>query len=265
MNLLDRELINRRAKLEKIIHSANQILQRNLPGNLEVTISHGKYSYSLGKTTDGKHKRQYIKKSDVKIAKMIAQRDYAEKMISSAQKELNSIISLQQKRELPLVENLFAGLHPGRRILVSPYEISDEEYAKKWLNAESEYTNSYPIHTDIITERGEQVRSKSEKIIADKLFYMNIPYRYEFGLMLGGELRFPDFTVLNPHTRNVFIWEHLGRIDKPDYLEKNMSKIRLYEQHGFVPNVNLILTFETSDSPLSVKAVNRIIDSFFCM
>ena len=50
------------------------------------------------------------------------------------------------------------------------------------------------------TMRGEAVRSKSEVIIADHLANRGLVYRYEAPLTLGGETRFPDFTVEDSDT-----------------------------------------------------------------
>ncbi|MEE3440399.1 MAG: hypothetical protein VZR07_10670, partial [Ruminococcus sp.] len=50
------------------------------------------------------------------------------------------------------------------------------------------------------TQRGEIVRSKSEVIIADALYYANIPYHYEKPIKVGDRVIYPDFTVLNVKT-----------------------------------------------------------------
>ena len=53
------------------------------------------------------------------------------------------------------------------------------------------------------TERGDLVRSKSELVIADKLFSRGIDYVYEQPLDLGGgRVRYPDFTITD-HARGV--------------------------------------------------------------
>ena len=53
------------------------------------------------------------------------------------------------------------------------------------------------------TERGDLVRSKSELVIADKLFARGIDYGYEQPLELeGGRIRYPDFTITD-HARGV--------------------------------------------------------------
>ena len=52
---------------------------------------------------------------------------------------------------------------------------------------------------EILTEKGESVKSKSEKIIADKLNMMNIPYCYEVPLYLKG------YGYVKPDTRRVLL------------------------------------------------------------
>ena len=67
----------------------------------------------------------------------------------------------------------------------------------------------------IYTERGERVRSKSEKILADYFYSHNIPYKYEHPLYLTGfGIVYPDFTVLSQRTRHEMYWEHNGRMEQ---------------------------------------------------
>ena len=68
------------------------------------------------------------------------------------------------------------------------------------------------------TESGDLVRSKSEVIIADKLFARGVDYAYEQPLTLpNGSTRYPDFTIADPARGVTFYWEHLGLLDDPAY------------------------------------------------
>lgn len=50
---------------------------------------------------------------------------------------------------------------------------------------------------EIYTQKGERVRSKSEKTLADYFYYHGIPYKYECPLLLKGfGIIYPDFTFL---------------------------------------------------------------------
>ena len=57
-----------------------------------------------------------------------------------------------------------------RRELICAPVISDDEYIKMWEAVEYERKAFAEDGAEIITERGERVRAKSEKIIADKLY-----------------------------------------------------------------------------------------------
>lgn len=81
------------------------------------------------------------------------------------------------------------------------------------------------------TLRGEYVRSRAEALIADRLFYMNIPYRYEMALNINGITIHPDFTIINPLNGQYVYVEFLG-LDTPEYNESWQRKYNLYKSAG---------------------------------
>ena len=83
------------------------------------------------------------------------------------------------------------------------------------------------------TERGDLVRSKSELVIADKLYGRGVEYVYEQPLVLpNGHTRYPDFTIAD-HARGVtFYWEHLGMLDDPGYRARWEKKREEYLELG---------------------------------
>lgn len=85
------------------------------------------------------------------------------------------------------------------------------------------------------TDRDELVRSKSEWIIADKLNAAGIRYIYEYRMNLGGTERWPDFVINDDHRGLTWYWEHLGRMDKPDYRARWEIKRKAYAAQGIVP------------------------------
>ena len=108
------------------------------------------------------------------------------------------------------------------------------------------------------------MKSKSEKIIADKLFLMNVPYVYEVPLKLKGYgyVR-PDFKVLNLKERKVFYWEHFGMMDKSEYVKNASDKISLYMKYGIYPNDKLLVSYETQKQPLSTEQIQRLLQFHF--
>ena len=111
----------------------------------------------------------------------------------------------------------------------------------------------------IYTEKGERVRSKSEKILADYLYRHGIPYKYERPLYLEGfGIVYPDFTILARKTGEEIYWEHNGKMDDPVYARSAVKKIETYEKNNIFPGEKLILTYETDRTVLHTKTIERL-------
>ncbi len=111
------------------------------------------------------------------------------------------------------------------------------------------------------------MRSKSEQILADRLYLSGIPYHYEVNRInydVYGDAYTvqPDFKILNKRTRQVFIWEHLGRLGDNDYCSDSLPKINDYIRDNLIPGKNLILSLESLNCPLDVQVVNTLIKNF---
>lgn len=213
-------------------------------------------------------RRKYI--NDMRLVCRIVGNDYATIVAQKGKRELKQIEALIKTYENVVVDDIYKNMHPGRQALVAPIILDDDRYAELWLsNAEKQRQcnlvksqNTFPNQFPILTENQETVRSKSEKIIADKLKLSNVPYLYEQALRLGNTTKYPDFTVLNKRTRKVFYWEHMGLIDQEEYSGKALSKLAIYSQNGIWPGKNLIVTYETKEYPLDVKHIERIIAEY---
>ena len=83
---------------------------------------------------------------------------------------------------------------------------------------------------------------------------------YERGLFLPVTEKwiYPDFTILNPETREEIYWEHFGMLDEPEYANKAILKLNEYELNGIHLGHQLIATFETSSQPLDISLVESI-------
>ena len=77
----------------------------------------------------------------------------------------------------------------GKRKLVKPHFISDEEYIKTWKAQKYEGLPFKENSPEYYTKRGLRVRSKSEILIADMLDEMSIPFFYEKPLQLKRRIR----------------------------------------------------------------------------
>ena len=95
------------------------------------------------------------------------------------------------------------------------------------------------------------------------LYKNKIPFRYECALQLGKMIIYPDFTIRHPNTGEVYYWEHFGKMDDREYSHKVFAKLNSYNTYGIVPSLQLIMTFETKDNPLSSETVENIIEQYF--
>ncbi len=113
----------------------------------------------------------------------------------------------------------------------------------------------YAEHLVHRTVRGELVRSKSELVIANYLHAAGLNYQYERpleGTAAPGRLR-PDFSFVDD-AGDVFVWEHLGMLDRPDYRRSWDWKKAWYEANGFHEGTNLFTTTEAEGLDATVIA-----------
>ena len=144
--------------------------------------------------------------------------------------------------------------------LIHPIEPTWEDQLAEWMKEDYKKKEFQENSTVIITERGERVRSKSEKILADYFYQKNIPYKYEAPLYLvGAGIIYPDFTFLSSKTRQEIYWEHEGMMDDEIYARNVIRKIHTYEKNGIYPGERLILTFETKAVALDTQIVKELV------
>ncbi|MCR5641314.1 MAG: hypothetical protein K6G04_08190 [Lachnospiraceae bacterium] len=204
----------------------------------------------------GSPKSTYLHREEDHIAKALAQRDYQNTLQQRIQRELGQLRQFLNTYDHKRVDGIMDHYSPMRRALVDPLVMSDDAYATWWETEPYEAECGWEEEKKLKTKKGDLTRSKSELMIANFYYDHNIPYRYECELRLkNGKRRYPDFTVLNRNTREVFYHEHLGLIDQTSYLEKNLIKLEEYQSNGIFLGKNLILTYETKDHPFNLYEV----------
>ena len=95
------------------------------------------------------------------------------------------------------------------------------------------------------------------------MFHYNIIYLYEAPLKLKNKTIYPDFKLLDLKRRRTVYWEHFGMMDRPEYAEAAVRKIMEYEAEGLLLGNQLIITMETTEKPLNIEDVERILKQFF--
>ncbi len=264
MNAIISSLREEEQKMRKIQGNVEKRLQNAPKGLLRISKKYKgiEYYYKNADGCDGNGK--YIRKSEIELAKQLAQRDYdmqVNKAITARKKAIERLVEVYEKTDLG---EIFRKTNRYRKELISPVVLSDEEYVSHWEAVEYQRMGFDENAPEFITEKGERVRSKSEKIIADKLYSLGISYRYEYPLVLNGNItRRPDFMILKMPERKEVYLEHLGMLDKPDYLEDAVYKWNLYEKNGLYLGENLFFTHETSKYPLNTRVLDEMLRKLF--
>lgn len=206
----------------------------------------------------------YIPQRERRKAQQLAERTYLQRKVHELEAEIAAIDAYcriwQKKPQKTSADYL---KKQGCRELLEPIFTEKEKAFAAWEAEEYPGNPSHPEHLNVETKWGEMVRSKSEREIFTMLRDKGIPCCYERPLKLKDGILFPDFTILHPETGEMYIWEHLGRMDQADYREKAIRRLRRYMENGWYPGINLILTAETDADPLSTRQIAVFIEMYF--
>lgn len=261
---IDKTLDDLKARLsfiERVIKEADEKLAGMPDGNLRIQRQGNSVTYYCARQSKGDRNGFII--TDPAVINLLAGKSYYLKVKRSAEKEKRLITRMLNAYPRSKPEEIYKDLTEDRKNLIKPLALSDEEYAKRWLDqpyVRKGFEEGDPFFTSI---KGERVRSKAEVMIADRLYANNVPYKYECPLMVGNRLFHPDFTVLKVRTREVFYWEHCGAMDKQNYSDYAVNRFNKYSRNGIVIGKNLIATFETGNCPLDSETVDQLINTHF--
>lgn len=257
-----REEANKRSELiAEAIAEIEKRLKDFPDGSINIKKHKGHWCFY---TYDNESGEKYLCHSDERLIEELVQKGYLKKVLQAFKKE-QSVLN-RTVRAYPAIvgEEVFEQLSEARKKFAKPIVTGDGEYVRKWL--EKPYKPK-PIANDVpvyLTMKGERVRSKSEMIIADRLYLNGIPYKYECPLMVGnGEIIHPDFSILKMSTRKVVYHEHCGRMDDPGYVDDMVSRVNKYNQAGITQGDSLFFSFETSSTPLDVRVIDELINKYF--
>lgn len=243
----------RKAQLEKEIEKLHKEIERYPKGTLVISSSKSKPQWFVQrKDKDGSFNRSYIRRNNLVQAKKLARKTYSRAVLLDKQNELHCIERYLKSCKETDFRRFLQISSPYRELLVDI----------DWEREPYEKNTKYPEQLTVPTKKGEMVRSKSEGLIADEMLSEGIAYRYECKLILDGVELFPDFTIKSRRNQRLIIWEHFGRIDDPKYVAKTARKLRLYLDNGYIPGVNLIMTFEDKKHPLAYETVREAIERY---
>ena len=254
-------------RLEKALQEMESALEQAPKGYLKIRKKKGHdfYYHRYKDEDNNKSLEQYIEKRNEGLIKKLAQKSYYTKMKPFLQKELTTLQFYRDNYNPEKADEMFDSLPPERKNLIVPVRMTPGERIRRWNCEQYEPCKKHPENLIFETEKGEMVRSKSEVIIANLLNQneKDLLYKYERPLELknGREIFVvhPDFTILNIHTGKITYWEHAGRMDDFKYLNKHIQKMYLYEVNQLFTGEHVIVTYETTNSPLNIQSVKRYI------
>lgn len=264
MKTIEKKLRNELSQLKKILEEAKKRLKNAPEGNLRISKKGNTVEYYYKNSLQNNGKQRYMRKSEGELIRRLAQRDYDASILKNVEERIKAIETFLEKYDKTSLKGVYEKTNTYRKELIFPFMVSDGEYARKWKSIEYKGKGFLEDTLEIITENGERVRSKSEKIIADKLYALGVPYRYEYPLILEGNMKiYPDFTILKMPEREEVYLEHFGLMDDESYVEKVMWKLNTYEKNGIYLGINLFITYETGRNPLNTKTLDRLVRELF--
>lgn len=261
MKGLKKFLLEEQIRLEKVIEKVKPRLNNAPEGRLRLSRSHNYIQYYC--CTEEKKFGEYISKENQVLARQLAQKSYDEKILRLTKKRLSQIKKLVKDYADDELEKIYLSEHLERQKLIEPVEPTWEQRINEWKAKEYTGKGFYENTPMILTEKGERVRSKSEKIMADYFYKTGIEYKYECPLYLKGiGIVHPDFTFLSKKTNEEIYWEHNGKCDDATYAKNMVKKINAYEDSGIYPGERLILTYETEQTILNTNKIEQLVQKY---
>ena len=288
------ELLNEQETLRQIRkhHIQKLIAWDNPPGILLCHKHKNWIRWQRRELKEGQVITTDLRKTETELAEKLAVNLYRIICIQTIQKQLNDIDILIRKRysnreSQPEPEDM-AKNSAGANILAegairklfyrvrncpgepadffhvdSPYRqliihFLRREYAGviDWYNGDFEQNQEHPENLLYEVKLGYKVRSKSEVLIADRLYDEGILFHYEELLYLTESDPFPDFYILLSLVKK-YIWEHFGAMDKNNYFHRTKGRVLNYMDSKWFPGINMVTTYETKGNPLEASQVDQ--------
>ena len=253
------EIQNRISHIEEELRYIES-MEKGLPqGNLICARNAGKYKWYF----HDKNTTTYLPKKEVELAKKLTVKKYYQIRKEELQRELSACQTYMQKADSKpdQLEKMLDNAEYER--LLGGQRHSTRKELESWINEKYEKNNNHSENLIVKGTQGKFLRSKSEAFIDRALYTNGIPFRYEDKLVLENTFLYPDFTIRHPKTGQTYYWEHFGMMDHPDYINRACQKIKLYCDNGIIPGINLILTYETREHPLSIDQVEKLVKEYF--
>ena len=225
-------------------------LEKLPPGKLGFRPGKKKGQVYYFQDVDGKRKSLT---GDMEKARLLARKKYLTASLGELEQNIAAIQSVLTNYTDLGKKHIVHRFPPEYAWLMDEEEAIWSRKKRQWMAEDFQQSDFLPKEKVHLTSRGLAVRSKSEVIVAERLDYYDIPYRYEEALGIRQYLFAPDFTILTK--KGLLRWEHCGKVNDSDYMRKHNWKLGMYASIGIVPWKNLIVTYDDEDGNLDARVI----------
>lgn len=248
--------------LENLIEKKKEQLKNVPEGRLRATCIEGidRYYHCMpGEARNG----VYLHKDRQGLAMALAQKAYDEQVLAAAEKECRALHRYLGNLPKVIVEDVYEKYSSSRKKVVVPVIETDEAFLERWLHQPRPNVQSRREHPVVVTDQGKELDSKAELVLSMQFQKKGVHFLQQFPIVLKGRgTIYVDFKVLNLRTRKEYVWEHLGMLDSAEYRRHSLPRLNDLILNGYIPGVNLILTWESEESKLDMRAVDKLINAY---
>lgn len=110
---------------------------------------------------------------------------------------------------------------------------------------------------------GHNFRSRFEMMAAQEIKSLQIPYKYDCGIQLSNRSLYPDFALGFPEFNRCVLFELLGSMDNPKYVNDSVEKLRDYSNNRILLESDCFLLCGTDRTmpcgpQIRIKLINII-------
>ncbi len=250
-----------RWKIEKQLKSTGDELKLMPEGTLHrIKKQDGTWAYKICNQKEGKYCRKAINKEPHIIAMLcrkeylLIQRNMLLHNLKLMEKLINSYMEITEEHIIESLPKQYKGVDKDYFLETYSRIKEDKIEKEKWESRPYEKSGYRVNEKKHCTSRGLKVRSKSEILIAEKLYEYGIEFHYEEILHIGEKTFVPDFTIRRSDG-TLSYWEHCGMTANQEYMRHHRKKLNEYESIGIVPWKNLIVTYDDEDGNIDIAII----------
>ena len=219
--------------------------------------SSGKWYYCVHKSLSGIHK--YLGDDDNDEVQKIKELRYLDIYIDRVDNNINLLqntLKRMQCTDYDSINDLLPNTYKNPRL----GSVSSENRAAIWKERAESIKQRHGIYRPqdlkVRVDDGNMVRSKSEGMIYNYLLSVGASFVYELPMVISGKTVVPDFTVLSEKANGTeIIIEHQGMMLDDSYRKRFSDKLYLYLSSGFVPGINIFLTFDDAEGEFDITPI----------